>query len=96
MAKAIIPRLIRGCLYYQTADVLFPTFAQAATAWSAAQSHRLGIADEVETLVVERTAALAEMRHAGADMARFSAACSREAELAVRIRQLRAEVTSHG
>jgi hypothetical protein len=95
MGKPIIPRVIRGRLYFQTADVLFPTFAQAATAWSAARAHRLGIADEVETLVVERTAALAEMRRAGPDMDRFSAACKSEAELAVRIRQLRG-VTSHG
>lgn len=90
----IQPALVRGRLYFQVAEVLFPTFAQAATAWSAAESHRLGIADEVETLVVQRTEALAEMRLAGADMARFNAACKTEAELAIRIRQLR-EV-SHG
>ena len=89
------PRVIQGCLYFQVSGVLFPTFAQAAIAWLAAEARRLGIADKVETLVVERTGALAEMRKAGADMARFSAACEREAELAVRTRQLRVELR-HG
>jgi len=89
MAKPIIPRIIRGRLFYQTADVFFPTFAQAATAWSAAESHRLGIADELDQLVIERTAALAEMRLAGIDMERFSAASKREATLALNICQLR-------
>jgi hypothetical protein len=50
---------------------------------------------EVEQLTAERTAALAEMRQAGQDMEKFNAACSREALLATRIRQLRAEVR-HG
>ena len=47
MATPIIPRIVRGCLYYQTADVLFPTFSQAATAWLAAEAHRLDIAEPV-------------------------------------------------
>lgn len=45
MATPIIPRLIRGRLYFQTADVLFPTLAQAVTAWLAAEAHRLDIVD---------------------------------------------------
>lgn len=93
MPAPIIPRIIRGRLYFQTADVLFATFAQAATAWSAAESHRLGIADELGQLTDKRTAALAEMRKAGPDMSRFNAASKREADLAVRIRQLRAGVS---
>lgn len=36
MATPIIPRVIRGHLLFQVADVLFPTFAQAACAWAAA------------------------------------------------------------
>jgi hypothetical protein len=95
MAKPIVPQIIRGRLFYQTADVLFPTLAQAATAWSASESHRLGIADEVDQLIVDRLASLAEMRRAGKDQAGFAAACKREAELAARIRKLRAEVASH-
>jgi hypothetical protein len=46
MAVPIIPRVERGRLYFQTADVLFPTFAQAAGAWSAAEAHRLDIAEQ--------------------------------------------------
>jgi hypothetical protein len=45
MAVSIIPRVIRGRLYFQTADVLFPTFAQAAAAWTAAKAHHLDIVD---------------------------------------------------
>ena len=45
MAAPIIPRIVRGRLYFQIADVLLPTFAQAATAWSVAEAHRLGLAD---------------------------------------------------
>ena len=93
MATAIIPRIIRNRLFFQTADVLFPSFAQAATAWSAAEAHRLDIVEPIHTLIVQRTTALAEMRTAGQDMARFTAACRREAELAAQIRQLRAEVS---
>lgn len=36
MARSIIPRLVRGVLLFQVADVLFPTFARAACAWVAA------------------------------------------------------------
>lgn len=45
MATPIIPRIIRGRLYYQTADVLFATFAQVVPAWAAAEAHRLDIVD---------------------------------------------------
>ena len=64
MATPIIPRLVRGRLFFQTADVLFPTFAQAATAWSAAEAHRLDIAEPIDKLTVERTEALASKREA--------------------------------
>jgi hypothetical protein len=43
MANRIIPRFIRGRLFFQVADVLFPTFARAASAWSAAVANRLDI-----------------------------------------------------
>jgi hypothetical protein len=43
MAVPIIPQVIRGLLFYQVADVLFPTFRQAASAWSAADAHRLDL-----------------------------------------------------
>lgn len=89
MAVSIIPRVIRGRLYFQTADVLFPTFAQAKTAWAAAEAHRLDIAEPIDELIGQRTDALAELRCAGADMDRFRAAARREAELAANIRRLR-------
>lgn len=47
MAVSIIPQVIRGRLFYQVADVLFPTFRQAASAWSAADAHRLDIVEVV-------------------------------------------------
>lgn len=95
MAMPIIARIVRGRLHFQIADVLFPTFAEAATAWCAAEAHRLDVAEPIDQLIVLRTEALAEMRQAGRDMASFNAASKREADLAVRIRRLRAEV-SHG
>jgi hypothetical protein len=58
MAVPIIPRLVRGRLYFQTAEVLFPTFAQAATAWSAAEAHRLDVAE----LIDERPTAQADQQ----------------------------------
>jgi hypothetical protein len=45
MAVAIIPRNVRGRLYFEIGPVLFPTFAAAASAWSAAEAHRLDIVD---------------------------------------------------
>lgn len=45
MALKIIPRFIRGRVFYQVSDVLFPSFAQAAGAWSAAVAHRLDIVE---------------------------------------------------
>lgn len=45
MAVRIIPQIIRGRLFYQVSDILFPTFSQAAGAWSAAVAHRLDIVE---------------------------------------------------
>jgi hypothetical protein len=45
MAVPIIPRLVRGRLYFQVAEVFFPSFPQAATAWSAAEAHRLDVVE---------------------------------------------------
>lgn len=45
MAIQIIARVIRGRLYFQIGDVFFPTFAQAVSAWSAANCHRLDVVD---------------------------------------------------
>jgi hypothetical protein len=46
MGMPIIPRIERGRLYFQTTDVSFPTFAQAATARAAAEAHRLDIINQ--------------------------------------------------
>jgi hypothetical protein len=89
MATFIIPRIVRGRLYFESADVLFPTFAQATTAWAAAEAHRLDIAEPIDELIVQRTDALAELHLAGVDMDRFRTAARREAELAANIRRLR-------
>ena len=48
MAVPIIPRIERGRLYFQTADVLFPTFPRVAGAWTAAEAHRLDVAEPVQ------------------------------------------------
>src|SRR5687768_804891 len=48
MAVPIIPRVERGRLYFQTVDVLFPIFAQAAGAWIAAEAQRLDVAEPVQ------------------------------------------------
>ena len=53
MAVPIIPRIERGRLHYQTADVLSPSFAPAASARRAANAHRL---DAVELVQPERRA----------------------------------------
>lgn len=45
MGTPIIPRIIRGRLFYQTSDALFPTFALAVTARSATDAHRLDLAE---------------------------------------------------
>lgn len=40
----ITPRFVRGRLFYQVADCLFPSFRQGPVcAWSAADAHRLDI-----------------------------------------------------
>lgn len=41
MAVSIIPRVIRGRLYFRIADVFLPAFAQAVSTWSIAGCHRL-------------------------------------------------------
>ena len=43
MAMAIIPRIDRGRLHFQTDDVLFPTFAQAAGACPRSGKPRRGV-----------------------------------------------------
>lgn len=43
MAPYIIPRLVRGRLYFQISDALFPSVALAASASSAAVAHRLDL-----------------------------------------------------
>jgi hypothetical protein len=45
MAQPSIPRIERGRLYFQIGPVLLPTFAPAATAWFAAEAHRLDVVD---------------------------------------------------
>lgn len=45
MAVRIISRPVRGRLSFEVSPVLFPTFAAAASAWSAADTHRLDIVD---------------------------------------------------
>ena len=44
MAVRIIPRLVRGRLWFEIGPVPFPSVA-AASAWSAAEAHRLDIAE---------------------------------------------------
>lgn len=89
MAVPIIPRLVRGRLYFQVAEVLFATFAQTATAWFAIEAHRLDIVEPIDELIGQRTDALAELCRAGAEMDRFRAAVRHEAELAANIHSLR-------
>lgn len=89
MAVRIITRVVRGRLWFEVSDVLFSTFAQAATAWSAAEAHRLAIPDEIDQLIVQRTQALSDMRRAARDVVGFAGASKREAQLAAQIRQLR-------
>jgi hypothetical protein len=48
MATPIVPRITRGCLWFEVGRVLFPTFAAAASAWSAAEAHRPDIIEEGE------------------------------------------------
>src|SRR5688500_7391289 len=48
MAVPIIPRIERGRLYFQTADVFLPTFAPAAGAWNAADAHRRAVDGPVQ------------------------------------------------
>lgn len=46
MARPIIPRLVRGDISFQVANVLFPTFAEAVFAWAAAPTHRLDTVEQ--------------------------------------------------
>jgi hypothetical protein len=48
MAASIIPRVERVRLYFQTADVLVPTFIRAAGGWSAPEAHRLDAVESVQ------------------------------------------------
>jgi len=48
MATFIIPRIVRGRLHFETADVL-STFAQAAVAWTAPEAHWLDAAEPVRS-----------------------------------------------
>lgn len=45
MALRIIPRIVCGRLYFLIGGVFFPTFAQAVSAWSATDCHRLDVVD---------------------------------------------------
>lgn len=44
------PTVIRGELYFAVGDVAFADFRHAACAWSAAESHRLDIAEPTDAL----------------------------------------------
>jgi hypothetical protein len=46
MAVRIIPRIFQGRVFYQLADVLFPTFDQAGSVWFAAVTPRLDTVDD--------------------------------------------------
>lgn len=43
MAVRIIPRIVRGRVFYPLADIPLLIFVQAAGAWSAVAAHRLDI-----------------------------------------------------
>jgi hypothetical protein len=45
MAVRIIPRLARGRLFFEFGPILFPSFAAAVSAWSAAECCRLDIVE---------------------------------------------------
>src|SRR5690606_29353028 len=49
MATPIIPRRVRGRLYFQTADILLPAFAQAAAPGAVVRAERDDIADQQQT-----------------------------------------------
>jgi hypothetical protein len=80
MAVSIIPRVERGRLYFQTADLLVPTFFQAAVGWSAAEAHRL---DAVESVPPELRAQPSRRRcddcqlHLTGDVLRALGSCPR-------------------
>lgn len=87
----IRPAIIRGQLCFAVGDVAFAEFRLAACAWSAAEAHRLDIAEPLDALIVRRAVALTEMATAGSDLLRFRSASKREATLAAEIRRIRRE-----
>lgn len=45
MATPIIPRLVRGRLYFHSADVQFPSVTQVGPARAGAEAHQLSLVD---------------------------------------------------
>lgn len=45
MAPHIVPRVVRGRLLFEFGPILFPSFAAAASAWSAAECQLVEIAE---------------------------------------------------
>lgn len=45
MPSRIVPVIVRGRLFFRFGDVLFPSLRAAICAWSAAEAHRLDIAE---------------------------------------------------
>lgn len=46
MATAIIPRVVRGVLWFEVSGiVLLPTLSAAIAVWSAAEAHRLDLVE---------------------------------------------------
>lgn len=48
MATPIIPRRVRGRLYFQAGNVFSPTLVQAASAWAGANAHRVDMTQPLE------------------------------------------------
>ena len=80
MAVSIIPRVERGRLYFQSADLSVPTFIQAAGGSRAAEAHRL---NAVESVQPERRAQPSRRRcddcqlHLTGDVLRALGSCPR-------------------
>lgn len=77
MAVSIIPRVERGRLYFQTADVLFPSFAPAASAWRAAKARRLDVAESVRRAQPSRRRCDDCQLHLTLDVLRALGSCPR-------------------
>lgn len=90
LSVPIRPAIVRGQPVFTVGAGSFTSFRLAACAWSAAEAHRLDIAEPIDRLIVQHTAALAEMRRSARDVVAFASAARREAELALQIRRLRA------